>query len=85
MKRYFERADGDPVTRRDYTLLCLRFACETFGSPVFGPFNDNVLEFPYSGTVTEHRRRVLIQTGYKEIETPPEAERDTRIPVELID
>ena len=71
---YFRRKDGGEVRRKDYDLLCIRFACETFGCPIFGPVNDFAFEFDESD-VNLARKGILEQVGYVETSRPSWEER----------
>jgi len=77
---YFQRQGQDgvasEVTRHDFSLLCHRFACETYGCPTFGPFDNRTLEFPDGDDATGPRREVLAQVGYHEVQQPPADARD---------
>jgi hypothetical protein len=67
MPKYFRKSTENNITQRDYAVLCVRFACETFGCPVFGRLDDNTLEFPTESDVNDSRKKLLRDTGYVEV------------------
>ena len=82
---YYGKIEGD-ISSYDFHVLVNRFAAETYGSPIFGPFNDQVLEFR-GEDVTSVRGIILKNQGFEKIEMPNQSERnrDSNIANELAD
>lgn len=75
MPVYYQKEDGNAIKPFDYNVLCMRFACESYGCPVFGLFNEKVLEFPKAKDVDSMRMKVLESCGFVGVDAPHESER----------
>jgi len=76
MARYFQKSNGDPLGAGDSAILRARLSYETgSGFAAFIPFNRRIFEFSDDESLTEDRKRAIVDAGYKEIQRPPEHKR----------
>ena len=72
MPIYFRKASGEPLERRDYSLMSIVFPCEIHGGAVvFGPYDGRTFEVIDDESYRFDKiRKIFERDGYVEVNRP---------------